>query len=134
MKIIELPKFTDERGALSFLESNNHIPFEIKRIYYLYGNTHNKIRGCHAHKKLQQAIIAINGSFTVEIDNGTKKQDFILNTPSQALLITECVWREIKNFSKDAVVLVLASDFYTEDDYIRDYNEFLKYKEIKCLL
>lgn len=121
-KIIDLPKIEDPRGNLTFIESNNHIPFEIKRVYYLYDVPGGETRGGHAHKKLHQFIIAANGSFDVILDNGDKKKRFHLNRSYYGLYIKNMIWRELDNFSSGSVCLVLASDFYDEDDYIRDYS------------
>jgi hypothetical protein len=121
-KIIDLPKIEDPRGNLTFIEENNHIPFEIKRVYYLYDVPGGETRGGHAHKKLHQFIIAANGSFDVILDNGDKKKRFHLNRSYYGLYIKNMIWRELDNFSSGSVCLVLASDFYDEDDYIRDYN------------
>ena len=121
-KIIELPKIEDPRGNLTFIEENNHIPFEIKRVYYLYDVPGGETRGGHAHKKLHQFIIAANGSFDVILDNGDKKKRFHLNRSYYGLYIKNMIWRELDNFSSGSVCLVLASDFYDEDDYIRDYS------------
>jgi len=121
-KLIDLPKIGDPRGNLTFIESNNHIPFEIKRVYYLYDVPGGETRGGHAHKKLHQFIIAANGSFDVILDNGDKKKRFHLNRSYYGLYIKNMIWRELDNFSSGSVCLVLASDFYDEDDYIRDYS------------
>jgi hypothetical protein len=121
-KIIDLPKIEDPRGNLTFIEENNHIPFEIKRVYYLYDVPGGETRGGHAHKKLHQFIIAANGSFDVILDNGDKKKRFHLNRSYYGLYIKNMIWRELDNFSSGSVCLVLASDFYDEDDYIRDYS------------
>lgn len=125
-KIIDLPKIEDARGNLTFIEENNHIPFEIKRVYYLYDVPGGESRGGHAHKNLQQFIIAANGSFDVILDNGNQKKRFHLNRSYYGLYIKNMTWRELDNFSSGSVCLVLASDFYKEDDYIRDYDEFIK--------
>lgn len=124
-KIISLPKFSNEKGDLSFIESGNHIPFEINRIYYLYSNNSNE-RGNHAHKNLYQLLIAVNGSFCVTLDDGYKREDYFLNKPNEGLLICPMIWRTLSNFSKNSVCLVLASLEYSEDDYFRDYNVFIK--------
>lgn len=125
-KIIELPKLTDPRGNLSFIESNKHVPFEIKRVYYTYDIPGGETRGGHAHKKLQQLIIAVHGSFDIILDDGTRKRIVHLNRSNTGLFLTKMIWREITNFSSGSVCLALASEFYDEGDYYRDYNEFIK--------
>jgi dTDP-4-dehydrorhamnose 3,5-epimerase-like enzyme len=124
-KIVELPKITDARGNLTFIEEEDHIPFEIKRVYYLYDVPGGSERGGHAHKALHQLIIALSGSFDVEIDDGTTKKTFTLNRPYEGLYICPGIWRELKNFSSGSVCLVLASNLYSEDDYYRAYDQFL---------
>jgi len=125
-KIIKLPKIYDSRGNLTFIEGKKHIPFEIKRVYYLYDVPSGAIRGGHAHKRLQQLIIAVSGSFDVILDDGYTRKRFHLNRPYYGLYIPTMVWRELDNFSAGAVCLVLASEYYDEDDYIRDYEVFLE--------
>ena len=127
MSIIEIPKIVDEhgRGKLSFIEKDV-IPFKIERVYYLYDVPSDAYRGGHAHKKLQQFIIALSGSFEVLLDDGKIKQKIMLNKPNKGLLIPTGVWRELDNFSSGAVCLVLASDVFDESDYIRDYDEFIE--------
>jgi dTDP-4-dehydrorhamnose 3,5-epimerase-like enzyme len=124
-KIIELPKIHDSRGNLSFIEGNRHIPFNIARVYYLYDVPGGAERGGHAHKKLKQLIIAISGSFDIHLDDGIEKKSIHLNRSYQGLYVCPMIWREIDNFSSGAVCMVLASDYYDEDDYYRDYNTFL---------
>ena len=125
-KIIELPIINDPRGNLSFIENERHIPFKIKRIYYLYDVPGGAIRAGHAHKSLHQFLIAMSGSFTVTLDDGTNKREFGLNRSYYGLYIYPMVWREISNFSSGSVCLSLASDFYDESDYYRDYEDFLE--------
>lgn len=125
-KLINLPKITDPRGNLTFIEGNRHIPFEIKRVFYLYDVPGGETRAGHANIKLQQFIIAMSGSFDVILDDGFNKQTFTLNRSYFGLYIPGMVWRELVNFSSGAVCMVLASDFYDESDYYRDYDEFIK--------
>lgn len=125
-RIITFPKIADRRGNLSFIEAKNHIPFEIKRIYYLYDVPSGAARGGHAHKKMEAVIIALSGSFDVKIDDGFKTESFFLNRPHYGLYIPAAVWREIENFSSNSVALILASTFYDESDYIRRYPVFKK--------
>ena len=126
-KIIELPRITDPRGNLTVAEANKNIPFDIKRVYWLYDVPGGECRGGHAHKHLQQILIAVSGSFHITLDNGKEKQTFLLNHPYQGLLIDTKTWRTLDDFSSGAVCVVLASDFYDENDYIYDYNDFLQY-------
>lgn len=128
---INLPKITDQRGNLTFVEGNNHIPFEIKRVYYLYDVPGGAERGGHAHYNLQQLIIAMSGSFDVIMDDGTNKQRFHLNRSYNGLLIPTMLWRELDNFSSGSVCLVLASEKYLEEDYIRDYEKFKEIKKMR---
>lgn len=126
-KIIELPRITDPRGNLTVAEANKNIPFDIKRVYWLYDVPGGECRGGHAHKQIKEILIAVSGSFHVTLDNGTEKQTFLLNHPYQGLLIDTKTWRTLDDFSSGAVCVVLASDFYDENDYIYDYNDFLQY-------
>lgn len=116
----------DERGSLIALESYKNIPFDIKRVYYIFDTKLDVIRGLHAHKKLSQVIVCLKGSCCVVLDNGSTKKQIVLNNPNKGLLIKSMVWREMRDFSKDCVLLVLASEHYDESDYIRDYDDFLK--------
>lgn len=125
-KWIELPKIADPRGNLSFIESNKHVPFDIKRVYYLYDVPGGAARGGHAHRNLTQVAIALSGSFDFILDNGIEKERYTLNSPYKGLLITNNTWREMENFSSGSVCLVLASNYYDEADYIRNYDDFLK--------
>lgn len=125
--IIELPKHIDPRGNLTVAESMKDVPFDIKRTYWVYDVPGGESRGGHAHKECLEFLIAVGGSFTVTLDDGTEKRAFHLNHPYQGLLIETGVWRTLDDFSSGAVCLVLASEPYDEEDYIRDYNDFLKY-------
>lgn len=125
-KLIELPKVFDARGGLCFVEAKKHIPFEINRIYYLFNPAPATERGAHAHKALEQLIIAISGSFEIVLDDGYSKKTILLDKPWEGLYVPRMIWRDLKSFSSDAVCLVLASEFYDEADYFRDYNDFLK--------
>lgn len=130
VEIISIPKIIDEkgRGKLSVIEKST-IPFEIKRVYYLYDVPSDAFRGGHAHKNLIQFMIALSGSFEVKIDDGSNNKKVMLNKPNQGLLIPSGIWREMDNFSAGSVCLVLASEFFDESDYFRDYNTFLNYKK-----
>jgi dTDP-4-dehydrorhamnose 3,5-epimerase-like enzyme len=125
--IIKLPKVTDVRGNLTFIEGMRHIPFPIKRIYYLYDVPGGVSRGGHAHKKLQQLILAVAGSFDITLDDGESKKTYSLNRADCGLYIQRGIWRTLDNFSSGAVCLVLTSEFYDENDYLREYKSFLEY-------
>jgi hypothetical protein len=124
-RIINIPKIEDPRGNLSVIEKDV-VPFEIKRVYYLYDVPAAAERGGHAHKKLQQFLIALSGSFDVILNDGKEEKTITLNKPFEGLLIGNGIWRELKNFSSGSVCLVVASDVFKEEDYIRDFDEFLK--------
>ena len=116
----------DERGSLIALEENKNIPFEIKRIYYIFDTKKGVVRGKHAHKDLQQIVIAVNGSCKFLLDDGKERiRDIMLNSPQKGLYIGNMIWREMYDFSEDCVLLVIANKYYDEKDYIRDYEEFL---------
>ena len=125
-EIIQLPKITDPRGNLTVCEQCKDIPFEVKRVYWTYDVPGGGKRGGHAHKTIYQLIVATSGSFTVTLDNGKEKSTYLLNHPWEGLLIYPGVWRTLEDFSSGAVCMVLASDFYNENDYIRNYKEFKK--------
>ena len=127
--IIELPKFLDARGNLSFVQNNTHIPFEIKRTYWLYDVPGGEGRGGHAYRETDEFVIALSGSFDVMVDDGKEKQTFHLNRSYYGLYIPKGMWREIDNFSTNSLALEFASTKYNPEDYIRDYDDFLKLKE-----
>lgn len=129
--IIEFPKIIDPRGNLTVAESMQHVPFDVRRVYWTYDVPAGESRGGHAHKQCREVIIAVSGSFTVTLDNGNEKQSFHLNHPWQGLLVETGIWRTLDDFSSGAVCLVLASELYDESDYIYDYNEYLKYKGVE---
>ena len=124
-KIIDLPKITDARGNLTFVEGGNQIPFDIQRVYYLYDVPGGAQRGGHAHKGLHQLIIAMSGSFDVLLDDGTHKRRVHMNRSYKGLYVCPMIWRELDNFSSGSVLMVLASNKYDEEDYYRDYDQFL---------
>ena len=125
-KIIELPKITDTKGNLTFIEGNVHLPFAIKRVYYTYDVPGGETRGGHAHKNLQQLIIAMSGSFDVILDDGYGEKKFHLSRAYYGLYIPPMTWRVLENFSSGSVCLVLVSELYDKEDYIRDYETFQK--------
>lgn len=120
----------DERGYLVSLEAKQNIPFDIKRVYYIYGTNDNP-RGFHAHKKLQQVLICVNGFCKIMLDDGVTKNEYCLDSPNKGLFINNFVWREMYGFSKDCVIMVLANEYYNEDDYIRCYEDFIRIKNEK---
>ncbi len=123
--IIDLPKIFDPRGNLTVAEQRKNVPFDVARVYWVYDVPAGESRGGHAHKQCLEFIIAVSGSFHVTLDNGHERQTFLLNHPYQGLLVETGVWRTLDDFSSGAVCLVLASELYEEEDYIRDYDEFL---------
>ena len=130
-KIIDLPRIYDPRGNLTVVEQLKEVPFDIKRVYWTYDVPGGESRGGHAHKKCQSFIIAVSGSFTVRLDDGHKHETYHLNHPYQGLLINTGVWRTLEDFSSGAVCLALASELFDENDYIRAYDDFIRYVEDK---
>lgn len=124
-RMVDLPKISEARGNLSFIEGNSHIPFDIQRVYYLYDVPGGAARGGHAHKGLQQLVIAMSGSFDVVLNDGSAKKRIHLNRSYNGLYICPMIWRELDNFSSGSVCLVLASNIYSEDDYYREYADYL---------
>lgn len=127
IKLIDLPRITDPRGNLTFAEAEGHVPFPVRRAYWVYDVPAGESRGGHAHKRLKQLVVALSGSFTVTLDNGRERKTVLLNHPWQGLLIETDTWRTLDDFSSGAVCLVLASEHYDESDYIYEYDEFLNY-------
>lgn len=127
--VIELNKHHAPQGNISVVENKKNVPFEIRRVYYLYDVPGGESRGAHAHKELYQLIIAASGSFTITLDDGEVKRTFLLNRPYQGLLIVPGIWRTLDDFSSGSVCMVLASEKYDEKDYIRTYEEFINYKK-----
>ncbi len=128
-KIVDLPKFLDKRGNLSFVEQMNHIPFEIKRSYWIYDVPGGESRGGHAVRENQEFIVALSGSFDVILDDGKEKRKFSLNRSYYGLYVPKGIWREMDNFSTNSLALVLSSIPYSMDDYIREYDDFLKFAQ-----
>ena len=125
---VEMQKIQNRAGNITIVESNSSIPFAIKRVYYLYDVPSDEERGGHGHKELYQLIVASSGSFTITLNDGKTKRSFYLNNPNLGLLVVPGIWRELNNFSSGSVCLVLASMAYSEEDYIRLYDDFIKYK------
>lgn len=126
VNLVELKRLGDDRGNLVSLESNKNIPFDIKRVYYIYKTKEDVARGFHAHKDLQQVAICIAGKCRIDLDDGKEKAQVWLDSPTKGLLINKMVWHEMHEFSEDCVLMVLADALYDEGDYIRDYSEFVK--------
>lgn len=129
VRIVELPRFLDVRGNLSFAEQNNHIPFEIKRTYWIYDVPGGEARGGHAFRQNQEFIVALSGAFDVVVDDGDKKKTFTLNRSYYGLYVPAGLWRVMDNFSTNSLALEFGSEHYTKEDYIREYDEFIKLKK-----
>ena len=127
--LIELPKFLDERGNLSFIEEDSQLPFGIKRVYWIYDVPGGEIRGGHAFKNTKELIVALSGSFDVVLNDGCKEYTFHLNRSYNAVYVPEMIWRQLENFSTNSVALVIASTEYEEEDYIRDFDKYVKMME-----
>lgn len=127
VELIDIPKMSDHRGNLSVVEQTRHLPFEIKRIFWLYGVPEGKGRAAHAHKEQTQFIVPVSGHFRIVIDNGKEKETFIMNQPNKGLLIRPGNWISLEDFSKDAVCMVVCPEFYNESEYMREYDEFLEF-------
>lgn len=125
-RLLEFPKISDHRGSLSFIEGGGHVPFDIRRVYYLFDIPADETRAGHAHLELEQVLVALSGSFVVTVDDGRERRSFSLGKPWTGLYIPPRVWREINDFSSGAVCLALASERYDENDYIRGYGDFLR--------
>jgi hypothetical protein len=130
-RIIDLPKIIDPRGNLTVAEQLKNVPFEVKRVYWVYDVPSGECRGGHAHKQCREFIVAVSGSFTVTLNDGKEQATFLLNHPYQGLLVETNIWRTLDDFSSGAVCLVLASEPFEEEDYIREYDEYIEYLE--CL-
>lgn len=128
-RIIELPRFLDARGNLSFVEQHNHIPFEIRRTYWLYDVPGGECRGGHAYRENEEFIVALSGSFDVILDDGKEKKTYMLNRSYYGLLVPKGLWREMDNFSTNSLAMILSSTDYDANDYVRDYDEFLRLKQ-----
>ena len=126
-RIIELPKIIDQRGNLTFAEEQRLVPFGVKRVYWTYDIPSGESRGGHAHRQCEEFIIAVSGSFSVTLDNGSERETHYLNHPYEGLYVGTGIWRTLEDFSTGSVCLVLASEHFSEEDYIRDYDEFMQY-------
>lgn len=131
VKIVELPKFLDARGNLSFAEQNNHIPFEIKRTYWIYDVPGGEARGGHAFRQNQEFIVALSGAFEVVVDDGKQRKTFLLNRSYYGLYVPAGLWRSMENFSTNSLAIEFGSEHYSADDYIRDYEEYLQYRKVE---
>jgi oxalate decarboxylase/phosphoglucose isomerase-like protein (cupin superfamily) len=129
IKLINLPKIIDDRGNLSFIEEEHHIPFKIKRIYWIYDVPGGETRGSHAFKESEEFIVAISGSFDVVLHNGKEETKYSLNRSYYGIYIPKLVWRRLENFSTNSLALILSSTSFNENDYIRNFEEFIRYKE-----
>jgi oxalate decarboxylase/phosphoglucose isomerase-like protein (cupin superfamily) len=129
IKLIDLPKILDERGNLSFVEEENHIPFKIKRIYWIYDVPGGEIRGSHAFKKTEEYIMALSGSFDVILHDGKEERKFSLNRSYYGIYVPRLIWRKLENFSTNSLALILSSSRFDENDYIRDFDQFLSILE-----
>ena len=130
-RVIDLKKIVDPRGNLTVIEGETDVPFAIQRVYWVYDVPAGEYRGGHAHKNCRELLVALSGSFQVTIDNGTEKETYLLNHPYQGLLIDAGLWRTLDDFSSGAICMVLASDPFEEEDYIREYGKFIKGKKVK---
>lgn len=128
-KVLDLARISLDSGALTAINSNDEVPFSIKRVYYLYDVPNKSDRGAHAHKELMQLVVAASGSFEIELNDGANLKTFILRQPDEGLLIPPGLWRDLRNFSGGGICMVLASDVYNEGDYIRDFVEFKSFKD-----
>lgn len=126
IKLIDFPALGDDRGSLVALESNNSVPFDIKRVYYLFGTQEGVSRGFHAHKALKQVAVCVTGKCKMFLDDGKEKDEVWLDSSTKGVVIEKMVWHEMHDFSADCVLLVLASEYYDEADYIRDYDDFIE--------
>jgi hypothetical protein len=126
-RILEIPRFADDRGSLSVVEGAQHVPFEIRRVYYLYDIPAGKTRAAHGHKRLEQLIIAMSGGFDVVLDDGFERRSFRMDRPDRGLYVAPSMWRDLDGFSGGAVALILASLHFDEGDYLRDYDRFVEY-------
>lgn len=126
IQLIDFPPLGDDRGSLVALESQRSIPFDVKRVYYIFGTQQGVSRGFHAHKQLKQVAVCVTGECRMVLDDGVHREEVWLDSATKGILIEKMVWREMHDFSKDCVLLVLASEYYDENDYIRNYQEFLK--------
>jgi dTDP-4-dehydrorhamnose 3,5-epimerase-like enzyme len=126
-RVIEIPRHTDSRGSLGVVEGGIHIPFDIRRVYYLYDIPAGQVRAAHGHRMLQQLMVALSGSFEVQVDDGTDRRTFRLDRPDRGLYVAPGMWRDLNGFSGGAVCMVLASHLYDEADYLRDYDDYLAF-------